>query len=246
MSLLFNMLFRLVLAFFPRSKRVLISWLQSPSAVILKPKKRKSVSISTFPHLFAMKCCDQMPWSSFFERWVLSQLFYSPLSPSIRGSLVPLCFLPLKWYHLPISGCWYFSQQSWLQFVSHSAQHFTWYSAYKLNKQGDNTLMYSFSKFEQVSCFMSSSVGSCPAYRFLRRQVRWSGIPISLRIFHSLLWSTQSKALVKSMKQKYMFFGTPFLFHDPTDVGNLISGSSAFSKPSFVHLKVLGSRAAEA
>ena len=38
------------------------------------------------------------------------------------------------------------------------------------------------------------TVASWPAYRFLRRQVRWSGIPISLRIFHSLLWSTQSKA----------------------------------------------------
>ena len=38
-------------------------------------------------------------------------------------------------------------------------------------------------------------VASWPAYRFLRRQVRWSGIPISFRIFHSLLWSTQSKAL---------------------------------------------------
>ena len=34
-----------------------------------------------------------------------------------------------------------------------------------------------------------------PAYRFLKRFVRWSGIPISFRIFHSLLWSTQSKAL---------------------------------------------------
>ena len=34
------------------------------------------------------------------------------------------------------------------------------------------------------------TVTSCPAYRFLRRQIRWSGIPISLRIFHSLLWST--------------------------------------------------------
>ena len=40
-----------------------------------------------------------------------------------------------------------------------------------------------------------SSIASWPAYRFLRRQVRWSGIPISWRIFHSLLWSTQSKAL---------------------------------------------------
>ena len=46
MSLLFNMLSRFVLAFLPRSKRLLISWLQSPSAVILEPKKIKSVTIS--------------------------------------------------------------------------------------------------------------------------------------------------------------------------------------------------------
>ena len=47
-SLLFNMLSRLVITFFPRSKRLLISWLQSRSAVILEPKKRKSVT-TTFP-----------------------------------------------------------------------------------------------------------------------------------------------------------------------------------------------------
>ena len=46
MSLLFNMLSRLVVAFLPRSKQVLISWLQSPSAVILEPKKIKSVTVS--------------------------------------------------------------------------------------------------------------------------------------------------------------------------------------------------------
>ena len=46
MSLLFNMLSRLVIAFFPRSKHLLISWLQSPSAVILEPKKIKSVTVS--------------------------------------------------------------------------------------------------------------------------------------------------------------------------------------------------------
>ena len=49
MSLLFNMLSRLVIAFLPRSKHLLILWLQSPSAVILEPKKRKSVTASTFP-----------------------------------------------------------------------------------------------------------------------------------------------------------------------------------------------------
>ena len=45
-SLLFNMLSRLVIAFLPRSKHVLISWLQSPSAVILEPKKIKSATVS--------------------------------------------------------------------------------------------------------------------------------------------------------------------------------------------------------
>ena len=47
MSLLFNMLSRLVITFLPRSKSLLISWLQSPSAVILEPKNIKSVTVST-------------------------------------------------------------------------------------------------------------------------------------------------------------------------------------------------------
>ena len=47
MSLLFNMLSRLVITFLPRSKRLLSSWLQSPSAVILEPRKIKSVAVST-------------------------------------------------------------------------------------------------------------------------------------------------------------------------------------------------------
>ena len=53
-SLLFNTLSRLVIAFLPRSKHLLISWLQAPSAVILEPKKINSVTVSIFPHLFAM------------------------------------------------------------------------------------------------------------------------------------------------------------------------------------------------
>ena len=56
MSLLFNMLSRLVITFLPRSKRLLISWLQSPSAVIFKPQKIKFVTIS----IFSPSIC---PWS---------------------------------------------------------------------------------------------------------------------------------------------------------------------------------------
>ena len=55
MSLLFNMLSRLAIAFLPRNKHLLISWLQSPSAVILEPKKIKSLTVSIVSHQFAMK-----------------------------------------------------------------------------------------------------------------------------------------------------------------------------------------------
>ena len=56
MSLLFNMLSRLVIAFLPRSKHVLISWLQSPSAVILEPKLMKSVTVS----IVSQSICHEM------------------------------------------------------------------------------------------------------------------------------------------------------------------------------------------
>ena len=94
MSLLLNMLSTLVIIFLPGSKHFLISWLWSWSAVILEPKKKKSLPLfPLFLHLFAMKWWDQMSWSLFSECWALSQLFNSPLSISSRGSLV-LHFLP--------------------------------------------------------------------------------------------------------------------------------------------------------
>ena len=55
MSRLSNMLSRLVITFLPRGKRLLISWLQSPSAVIFKPKKMKFVTVSICPFLLAVK-----------------------------------------------------------------------------------------------------------------------------------------------------------------------------------------------
>ena len=75
MSLLFNMLSRFVVAFIPRSKCLLISRQQSPLQWFWRPRK---LSLSLFPlflHLVAMKWWDWMPWSLFFECWVLSQLF---------------------------------------------------------------------------------------------------------------------------------------------------------------------------
>ena len=55
MSLLFNMLSRLVVTFLPRSKRLFISWLQSPSAVLLEPPKNSQPLFPLYPHLFPMK-----------------------------------------------------------------------------------------------------------------------------------------------------------------------------------------------
>ena len=68
------------------------------------------------------------------------------------------------------------------------------YSAYKLNKEGDNVPWHNpFPIWNQS--FLDPcpvlTVASSPAYRFLKRQVRWSGIPISFRLSHSLLWSSQ-------------------------------------------------------
>ena len=105
MSLLFNTLSRFVIDFLPRSKCRLISCLRSTSSVILEPKKIKSHCCHSVPFY--------LPWNDgtrchdlFSKCWVLSQLFNSSLSPSSRGSLVPLhFFLPLGWYHLHIWGC---------------------------------------------------------------------------------------------------------------------------------------------
>ena len=92
MSLFLNMLSRLVIAFLPRSKYLLISWLQSPSALILEPPEIKSVTFS----IVSSSICHKVlgPDAMFSECWVLSQLFHSPLSLSSRGPFVLLRFLP--------------------------------------------------------------------------------------------------------------------------------------------------------
>ena len=62
MSLLSNMLSRFIIAFLPRSKCLLISWLQSLSTMILEPKKIKSLAVSiVYPPIFAVKYWDWMP-----------------------------------------------------------------------------------------------------------------------------------------------------------------------------------------
>ena len=83
MSLLFHMLSRLVIAFLPRSKHLLILWLHSPSAVTLEAKKIKLVTVC----IVSSSICHEVMGPDamilvFFECWVLNQLFHSPLSLS--------------------------------------------------------------------------------------------------------------------------------------------------------------------
>ena len=88
--LLFNMLSRCVVAFLPRSRCLLISWLQSPSEVILEPRKIKSVTVS----IDSLYICHEVMGldAMILVFWLLS--FKPALSLSSRGSLVPLYFLP--------------------------------------------------------------------------------------------------------------------------------------------------------
>ena len=107
------------------------------------------------------------------------------------------------------------------------------HSACKLNKQGDNT-----QPWHTPFPIWNQSVVPCPvltvalwsAYRFLKRQVRWSGIPISFRIFQFIVVHTVKAFGVVNKAEIDVFLELSCFFSDPTYVGNLISASSAFSK----------------
>ena len=96
MSLIINMLSRLVITFLSQSKHLLISWLQPLSAVILEPKKIKPVTVS----IFSPSICHEVmgPDAMIFVFWMLSfkPVFHSPLSPSSRGSLRHRCELNVQ------------------------------------------------------------------------------------------------------------------------------------------------------
>ena len=99
------------------------------------------------------------------------------------------------------------------------------YSGYKLNKQDDNT----FPIWNQsvVPCPVLT-ISSWLAYTFLRRQVRWSGIPIFWRIFQFVFIRIVKGFGIVNKAEVDVFLEVSCFFDDPRDVGNLISGSSAF------------------
>ena len=109
------------------------------------------------------------------------------------------------------------------------------YSAYKLNKQSDNIQPWQtpFLIWNQsaVACRVLT-VASWPAYRFLKRQVIWFGIPISWRIFQFVVIRTVKGFRIVNKAEVDVSLELSCFFYDPEDVGNLISCPSAFSKSS--------------
>ena len=123
------------------------------------------------------------------------------------------------------------------------------YSTYKLNKQGDNIQPWltAFPIWNQssVPCPVLT-VPSCPAYRFLNRQVRWSGISIFFRIFQFVVIHTVKGFVIVNKAEIDFFPELTCFINNSTDAGNLIAGSSAFSKNQLEDLEFHGSHTVEA
>ena len=124
MPLLFNMLSRLVITFLPRSKHLLISWLQLPSAV--EPKKKiKSDTVCPVSPSISHEVMG--PDAMIFVFWMLSfkPTFSLFTFTFIKRLLVPLHFLPSGWCHMHIWGYWHFSRQSWFHvcFIQSGISH---------------------------------------------------------------------------------------------------------------------------
>ena len=159
MSLLFNTLSGFVIAFLPRSKHLLISWLQSPSAVILKPKKIKSVTIS----IVSPSVCHEVmgPDAMILVYWVLS--FKPPFSLSsftfIKRLFSSSSLSAIRVVSSAYWYCWYFSWQSWFQLVIHPAWHFTWYTLCIswISRVTIYSLDVLFPQFEPLCCCVSGS-----------------------------------------------------------------------------------------
>ena len=168
------MLSRLVITFLPRSKCLLNSWLQSPSAVILEPLKIKSLTVS----IVSPSICHGVmgPDVMILVFWMLNfKPAFSLSSFTFIKRLFSFSLLSaIRWYHLHIWGYWYFSQQSWLlpACASSILAFCMMYSAYKLNKQGDSiqTWCTPFPILNQsIVPGLILTAASLPAYRCLRR-----------------------------------------------------------------------------
>ena len=235
MSLLFNMLSRFLIAFLPRSKCLLISWLQSPSAVILEPKKIKSVTISTFSPTICLEVMGLDAMILVF--WMLS---FKPVFSLSCFTFIKRFFCSSLLSVIRVVSSAYLRLLIFLPAIliasseSSSPAFHMMYSAYKFNKQGDNIqpwhIPFPILNQSLVPCLVLT-VASWPAYKFQRNLYGDLLFPSHKNfpqfvVIHTVKgFSVANEAEVVGV---FLQFGC--FFYDPTDVGNLISGSSAFSK----------------
>ena len=188
-SLLFNTVSRFVIAFLPGSNHLLITWLQSPSTVISEPRNRKSITTSTFSLSI---CHDVMRLDAMIlvflifsfklalslSSFTLMKKLFSSSSLSAIQVVSSTCLRLLMFLPPILTPACNSSRPAFLMMCS----------AYRLNKQDDSRqpchTPFSILNQSVVTCRVLT-IASWPTYRFLWRQLRWSGIPISLRTFHS-------------------------------------------------------------
>ena len=201
--------------------------------MILEPKKIKSHTTSTyFPFYLSWSDGTRCHDLSFFEycfrpAFLLSsftyikRLFSSSLLSAIRVVLSAYLRFLIFLLAILIPVCESFSLASWC-------------TPYKLNKQDDSIQPFHI-PFPILNRFFAPypvlTVASWLVYRFLRRQVRWPGIPISLWICQFVVIHTFKGHIANEAKVD-AFLEFPCFLYDPMDFGNLISDSSAFFKPS--------------
>ena len=177
-----------------------------------------------FTLLFAMTWWDWMPLSLFSECWVLSQFFllssftliqrlfsFSSLS-AIRVELFAYLRLLIFLSAILIPA-----------FEASSLAFCMMYSACKLNKQGDDVQPW-YTPFSILNCSIVPSrvltIASCLEYRFLKRQVRWSGILISKNFPQFVVIHTVKDFSIVNETEVDAFLKFPCFFYDSVDVGN--------------------------
>ena len=163
-------------------------------------------------------------WSSISEHWAFRQLFHSP-SPSSRGSLVLLRFLPLGWRYLHISDYWYFLTISWQLQSQAAILTPAWalsspafrmmYSAYKLNKQDDNIQPWRTPFPIRNQLVLPCQVLTVAFWLASQKagKVR-DGISISSRIFRFVVIHTVKGFSVVNEAEVVVFLKLPCFFYD--------------------------------
>ena len=230
---MFNMLFRLVIAFLPRIKHLLISWLQSPSAVILEPTKIVSHCFHCFP--------IYLPWSDWTGCHHLSfwKLRFKPAFSLSSFTFIKRLFSSSLLSAIGVMSsaylnCWYFSQQSWFRLVLHPAWHFTWHTLHR-SSMSRMTIYKLVPNVEQVHCSMS--ISNCcflTCIKFSQKTGKVVWYSYLFKKFSTVCLSNTIKGFsIVNEAGIVVFLEFSSFFYDPTDVINLYSGSSAFSKSSF-------------